>query len=236
VAAKPLQERRRFPRPPLWLNLLLIILALGTFVFAQRQRDEIDTKTAVLFTPSKSNPAELNQVRDELSQMDVTEGQLKRELDARMEYLKTVDSEQFYLSVDTAKKKLALRLGKDVVRESDIEVGEGRTVKSGTKSWTFVPLKGAFTVTDKKNNYGWVVSEWAYAMRGEPLPAVRANIPNGLGAYVVFLPDGYLIQSPPPATSPLAGRPKPGSIMIPEADLAAMWPRIIPGQTRVYIF
>ncbi|HEY2323457.1 MAG TPA: hypothetical protein VGJ82_11410 [Thermoanaerobaculia bacterium] len=236
MAAKPLQERRRFPRPPLWLNLLLIILALGTFVFAQRQRDEIDTKTAVLFTPSKSNPAELNQVRDELSQMDVTEGQLKRELDARMEYLKTVDSEQFYLSVDTAKKKLALRLGKDVVRESDIEVGEGRTVKSGTKSWTFVPLKGAFTVTDKKNNYGWVVSEWAYAMRGEPLPAVRANIPNGLGAYVVFLPDGYLIQSPPPATSPLAGRPKPGSIMIPEADLAAMWPRIIPGQTRVYIF
>jgi hypothetical protein len=236
VAAKPLQERRRFPRPPLWLNLLLIILALGTFLFAQRQRDEIDTKTAVLFTPSKSNPAELNQVRDELSRMDVTKVQLERELAARMEYLKTVDSAQFYLSVDTAKKKLTLRLGKDVVREADIEVGEGRTVKSGTKSWTFLPVKGAFTITDKKNNYGWVVSEWAYAMRGEPLPAVRANIPNGLGAYVLFLPDGYLIQSPPPATSPLAGRPKPGSIMIPEADLAAMWPRITPGQTRVYIF
>jgi hypothetical protein len=216
--------------------LLLVVVALATFVFAQQQRNEIDAKTAILFTPTKSNPAEVNQIREELSQMDVTERQLKRELDARMEYLHTIDSEQFYLSVDTARKKLALRLGKDVVREADIQVGDARTVKSGTKTWTFVPVKGAFTVTDKKTNYGWVVSEWAYALRGEPLPAVRQNIANGLGTYVLFLPDGYLIQSPPPPSSPLAGTPKPGSIMVPEADLAAMWPRITPGQTRVYIF
>ena len=231
-----MQDRRRFPRPPLWLNLLLLIVALATFVFAQHQRNEIDAKTAMLFTPSKSNPAEVNQIRDELSQMDVTEEQLKRELDARMEYLHTIDSEQFYLSVDTARKKLALRLGKDVVREADIQIGDGRTIKSGGKTWTFIPLKGAFTVNDKKTNYGWVVPEWLYAMRGEPAPAAPPNIRNGLGTYVVFLPDGYLIQTPPPAGSPLAGMPKPGSIMIPEADLAAMWPRIIPGQTRVYIF
>lgn len=236
MPAKPIQERRRFPRPPLWLNLLLVILALGTFVFAQRQRNEIDSKTALLFAPSRSNPAELNEIRDQLSQMDVTEEQLKRELDARMEYLHTIDSEQFYLSVDTAKKKLALRLGKDVVREADIQLGDAKTIRSGTKTWTFVPVKGAFTVADKKTTYGWVVPEWAYAMRGEQVPAARANVQNGLGTYVLFLPDGYLIQSPPPPSSPLAGNPKPGSIMIPEADLAAMWPRIIPGQTRVYIF
>ncbi len=216
--------------------MLLLILALATFVFAQYQRNDIDAKTAVLFTPSKSNPAEVNQIREELSQMDVTEDQLKRELAARMEYLKTIDSEQFYLSVDTARKKMALRLGKDVVREADIEVSGGRTVKSGGKTWTFIPVKGAFTVADKKTNYGWVVSEWAYALRGEAAPATPQNIPNGLGTYVVFLPDGYLIQTPPPAGSPLAGMPKPGSIMVPEADLAAMWPRITPGQTRVYIF
>lgn len=229
-------ERRRFPRPPLWLNLLLVIAALGTFVFAQYQRNQIEAKTAILFTPSTSTPAELNQVRDQLSQMDITEEQLKRELDARLDYLHTIDSEQFYISVDTARKKLTLRLGKDVVREADIQIGDARTIKSGSKTWTFVPVKGAFTVADKKNNYGWVVSEWVYALRGEQPPANRPNIPNGLGTYVLFLPDGYLIQSPPPAGSPLAGMPKPGSIMIPEVDLAAMWPRITPGQTRVYIF
>ena len=104
VPGSPIHERRRFPRPPLWLNLLLLVLAVGTFAFARYQRDEISRKTAVLFTPSPSNPTELNQIRDELSQMDVTEDQLKRELDARMEYLKTVESSQFYLSVDTQKK------------------------------------------------------------------------------------------------------------------------------------
>lgn len=216
--------------------MLLVILALGTFVFAQYQRNQIEAKTAILFTPSTSSPAELNQIRSELSQMDVTEEQLKHELDARLEYLRTIDSERFYVSVDTARKKLALRLGKDVVREADIQIGDARTVKSGSKTWTFVPLKGAFTVTDKKTNYGWVVPVWLYAMHGESAPATRPNIVNGLGTYVVFLPDGYLIQSPPPPTSPLAGMPKPGSIMIPEIDLAAMWPRITPGQTRVYIF
>ncbi|HEX7190237.1 MAG TPA: hypothetical protein VF381_01590 [Thermoanaerobaculia bacterium] len=211
-------------------------MALATFVFAQYQRNEIDSKTAILFAPGKSNSAAVNQIREELSQMDVTEEQLKRELDARLDYQRTIDSEQFYLSVDTVRKKLALRIGKDVVREADIQVGEARTIKSGGKTWTFVPSKGAFTVADKKTGYGWVVPEWPYAMRGESAPAVPQNIPNGLGTYMVVLPDNYLIHSPPPATSPLAGIPKPGSIMIPEADLAAMWPRIVPGQTRVYIF
>jgi hypothetical protein len=214
----------------------LVILALATFTFAQYQHNQIDAKTALLFASSKNNPVELNQVRDELSQMDVTEEQLKRELDARLEYLKTIDSEQFYLSVDTARKKLDLRLGKNIVREADIQIGEARTVKSGAKTWTFVPLKGAFTISDKKTSYAWTVPEWVYAMRGESAPAVRPTIPNGLGTYILILPDNYVIESPPPAGSPLAGTPKPGSIMVPEADLAAMWPRINPGQTRVYIF
>ena len=48
------------------------------------------------------------------------------------------------------------------------------------------------------------------------------------------LPDNYVIHSPPPAKSPLHG-PKPGSFMVPEADMAAIWPRISTA-TRVYIF
>jgi hypothetical protein len=236
VPASRVHERRRFPRPPLWLNLLLLVLAVGTFAFARYQRNEISRKTAILFAPSPSNPAELNQIRGELSQMDVTEDQLKHELDARMEYLKTIESSQFYLSIDTQKKKLALRLGREVVREADITVGEAKTVKSGGKTWTFVPVKGAFTVAAKQTDYGWTVPEWVYALRGEAVPAPPPTIPNGLGTYVLVLPDNYLIQSPPPPTSPLSGMPKPGSIMVPEADLATMWPRIIPGQTRVYIF
>jgi hypothetical protein len=78
------------------------------------------------------------------------------------------------------------------------------------------------------------VPEWVYALKNEPAPAERPTVHNWLGHYVIFLPNNYVIQSPPPAGSPLQG-PKPGSFMVPEDDLAAIWPRITK-DTRVYIF
>jgi hypothetical protein len=227
-------ERRSFPRPPLWLNLLLLVLAFGIFAYARHQRSVIREKTALLFKPSATSPAELNRIRAELSDMDLTRAQLEKQLDAKMAYLKVRESNAFYLSIDTTTRKLYLRLGNNIVREADVQVGEGRTIKSGAHTWTFVPLRGDFNVTGKSTSYAWQVPEWLYAMRNEPVPAERPTIQNGLGNYVVFLPDNYVIHSPPPPESPLQG-PKPGSIMVPEADLAAIWPRITTA-THVYIF
>jgi len=59
-------------------------------------------------------------------------------------------------------------------------------------------------------------------------------VPAGLGRYVLVFSDGYLIHSPPPPESPLKAA-KPGSFMVPEADLAAVWRRVGPG-TRIYVF
>ena len=229
-------ERRRFPRPPLWLNLLLLIIAAATFFYAKHQRDEIRDKTAYLFQPGPTNPAELTRMRQELADMDLTKAQLARELEGRMQYVESVKSEQFYIAIDTQKKKLYFRLGKEIVRDADVQIGEAKTItaKDG-KSWTFIPLKGGFNVTGKEVDRAWLVPEWAYAMTNQPIPETRPTIPNGLGRYVISLPNSYVIHSPPPETSPLHGMPKPGSFMVPEADLAAIWPRITT-QTRVYIF
>ena len=229
------RERRSFPRPPLWLNLLLLIIAATTFAYAKHKRDVIDAKTSLLFRPSANSPAELNRMRDELSQMDLTQAQLAREIDGRMQYLQSLQSEEFYVSIDTRRKKLQFRLGPTVVREADVRIGEAKTIKSPTgKTWTFLPLKGGFSVTGKEEGYVWAVPAWVYAMHGERAPAVPEGVPNGLGRYVIFLPNSYVIHSPPPPASPLQG-PKPGSFMVSEADLAALWPRIT-NQTRVYIF
>ncbi|HSY51606.1 MAG TPA: hypothetical protein VLC46_22580 [Thermoanaerobaculia bacterium] len=229
------RERRSFPRPPLWLNLLLLVIAAATFAYARHERDLIDARFSLLFQPSANSPAELNRMRDELSRMDLTQAQLTREIDGRMQYLQSLQSAEFYLSIDTRRKKLQFRLGPTLVREADVQIGEAKTIKSPTgRTWTFLPLKGGFGVTGKEERYNWSVPEWVYAMRGEREPPVRAVVPNGLGRYVIFLPDGYLIHSPPPPGSPLQG-PKPGSFMVSEADLAALWPRIT-NQTRVYIF
>jgi hypothetical protein len=130
---------------------------------------------------------------------------------------------------------MQFRFGRAVVREADVQIGDAKTITSPAgKTWTFLPLKGAFSVTGKEDGYAWAVPEWVYAMRNQPAPTERAVVPNGLGRYVIFLPNSYVIHSPPPPESPLQG-PKPGSFLVPEADLAAIWPRITP-QTRVYIF
>lgn len=228
-------DRRTFPRPPLWLNLALLVVALGTFLYARHERNVVEQKTSILFKKNENSPAEVNRVRDELAQMDLTEGELAKQLDVRMQYAESLKSAQFYMAVDTAKKKMYFRLGNEVLREMDIQGGEGKSLKgSNGKSWDFVPVKGAFTVAGKAAGLSWQVPEWAYALAGQPVPASRPTIENGLGKYVIFLPNNYVIHSPPSSESPLKG-PKPGSYMVPEDDLAAIWPRIST-QTRVYIF
>jgi len=230
------RDRRTFPRPPLWLNLLLLVIAAAAFFYARHQRTEIREKTAYLFKPSPLNPAELTRMRQELADMDVTKAQLARALDGRLQYVESLNGEQFYISIDTRKKKLYLRLGKEVVRDADVQIGEPRTIAGATgKSWTFVPLKGGFNVTGKEEGYAWEVPDWAYALTNQHVPANRPTIPNGLGRYIISLPNNYVIHSPPPEGSPLHGMPKPGSFMVPEADLAAIWPRITQN-TRVYVF
>jgi hypothetical protein len=228
-------DRRTFPRPPLWLNVLLLVIAAATFGYAKHERDVVQRKTAILFKPSPSNPDELIHIREELADADVSKQQLARELDGRLQYLQSLQGEQFYIAIDTAKHKLYFRLGKEIVRDADVTMGEAKTItaKDG-RTWTFVPLKGGFNVDGKVSDYPWQVPEWVYAMKQQPPPATPVTVTNGLGKYVIRLPNGYVIHSPPPPDSPLQG-PKPGSFEVPEADLGAIWPRIT-NQTRVYIF
>lgn len=227
-------DRRSGPRPPLWLNLLLLALALATFAFATVQRKSIRHKTSLLFHQGAASPDDLNRMRDDLAQMDLTKQQLAKELDGRLEYLQMLQSEQFYISIDTARKKFQLRLGKEVVREADVQIGDPKTLTANGKTWMFYPLKGAFSVTGKDDDFSSPVAEWVYPLNGQPVPATRPTVRNWLGRHVIFLPNGYVIQSPPAESSPLKG-PKPGSFMVPDADLAAIWPRITT-DTRVYIF
>ena len=119
----PRIERRSSPRPPLWLNLTLLIVAAATFAWGWHQRTEIDRRTALLFRRSATNPADLNRFRDELASMGGTKEQLSKELDAGMSFLRTFQSEQFYLSVDTQRQKLYFRFGDDVARDADALVG-----------------------------------------------------------------------------------------------------------------
>ena len=97
------------------------------------------------------------------------------DMESTLATLQSQQSAEFYLSIDTQRKKLQFRLGPTVVREADVQIGEAKTITSPLKKkWTFRQLKGGFTVIGKEEGYAWPVPEWVYAMRGQTTPADRA--------------------------------------------------------------
>ena len=229
-------DRRSFPRPPLWLNLLVLLLGVAGFLFARYHRDRVAGEFTDVLTREQRTPADVTEIKQELAEMDLNRDALQRELDARMKFVNSLKSENFYLSIDTNARKLRFYYGDSVLREDDVTLGESKTITAPDgKSWTFIPLKGAFPIEAKLVDHAWRTPEWMYAMRNQSVPAERPVIRGGLGKYVIDLPNGYAIHTPPSADSPLQGA-KPGSYMVSEDFMRAIWPRINAGQTHVYIF
>jgi hypothetical protein len=227
-------SRRRVRRPALWLNFLVLSLGLAVLVVAQQHRGRLDTRFDRIVQKQVSSPYPVAKIRSDLASMDLTRESLDRELKERLTMVGSFEAAEFYLAIDTANRKLRLHFGPEIVREAGVVIGEPRVVKADGKSWQFVPLKGALTVIGKLVDQPWEVPAWAYAMRNAPIPKTPSNVPGGLGKYVILLPNGYVIHSPPSPESPLDGA-KPGSFMIAEDQMRAIWPRIST-TTRVYIY
>jgi hypothetical protein len=228
-------DRRSFPRPPLWLNLLLLILGIAGVILARQHREKVSVQFAHVINEEARTPADVRKLKEELAEMDLSRDQLQKELEGRAKFVASLKSEDFYLSIDTKARKLRFYYGDTVLREADVTVGDSRTIVTPGKQWTFVPLKGSFPVQSKLVDHAWRVPEWAYAMKNEPVPAERPVIANGLGKYVLTMPNGYVIHTQPSTQSPLQGA-KPGSFLVAEDVLRAVWPRITAGKTQVYIF
>jgi len=229
-------DRRSFPRPPLWLNLLLLALGLSGVLFARYHRQRVSTRFDHVLVEEQRTPNDAKRMKDELATNELSRSQLEKELDGRMKFLQSLKSENFYIAVDTQANKLRFYYGDTVLREDDVAVGPNATIKAPDgKTWTFIPLKGSFPVEGKLVDYAWRIPEWIYAMNHQPIPAERPVIEGGLGKYVIFLPNNYVIHSPPVEKSPLKG-PKPGSFMVSEEALKAIWERIVLKQTPVYVF
>lgn len=229
-------DRRRIPRPPLWLNLLLIGLGVAGLLFGKMHRDRVSKRYARVLAEEQRTPKDIKAMKEELAALDLNRESLARELDGRAKFLQSLKTENFYLSIDTQQKRLRFYYGPNLLREGDVTVGDAQTVKAEDgRSWTFVPLKGALPVEGKVVDHIWRIPEWVYIMNKQPVPSSRPSIEGGLGKYVLLLPNNYVVHSPPVDESPLKG-PKPGSFMVSEADLRAIWARIEPGKTFVYVF
>ncbi|MEO8430094.1 MAG: L,D-transpeptidase [Acidobacteriota bacterium] len=235
-----LRKTQAFRRPrkrtrPSWkLSLVLLAVAALLGAGATMQRKSLDGRFAASVRQSAGLPFEIKQARRDLTDLEADEKTLAATLDARMKYAESVGSEDFFIVLDTARKRLRFQYGDRVVREAPAEPGAGRTIELGTERWTFAPLSGAYSIREKLQEADWKVPAWVYAMNGVKPPSPLPRVASGLGKFVIVLTGDAVIHSPPPPESPLRGV-KPGSFQVPEADLAAIWKRVGP-RTRVYVF
>ncbi len=202
---------------------------------ARQHREKVEKQFAHVISEEARTPADVRKLKEDLAEMDLSRDQLQRELESRSKFVASLKSEEFYLSVDTKARKLRFYYGDKMLRDADVTIGEARTITAPGKQWTFVPVKGSFPIESKLVDLAWRVPDWVYAMKNEPIPEERPVVANGLGRYVLTMPNGYVIHTQPSPESPLQG-PKPGSFLVAEDVMRAIWPRITAGKTHVYIF
>jgi hypothetical protein len=238
VFLRPSQVVRRPPklwRPPVGLSLGLLLLGVALGAAATVQRRHLDARFQAVTLRGQGVPFEILRIRRDLSLLKLDEKALSKELEARLAAVDAQQSSQFYLVIDTQSRKLTLRVGDRIVREATLQAGAPRPIltASGEKVAP-APLSGAFTVRQKLERASWKPPAWIWSAAGLPVPTPLTDVPGGLGRYVVVLTEEVVLHSPPPPESPLKGA-KPGSFLVSEADLGAIWKRIGP-ETRVYVF
>jgi hypothetical protein len=225
---------RKLPRPSSRTLLVLFLLLLVGGIAAAVHRRVLESDFESRVARSQAAPYEIKRIRRELAELELDEKELANALDTRLKYLEAAKRNEFYISIDTKKRDFSFHFADKTLRDAPVEIGLPRTIVAGKKKWTFAPLTGSFSVDSKYEGGNWRVPEWAYRMKDEKPPKSLPTVANGLGKYVIVLGNDYVIHSPPSPDSPLKG-PKPGSFMVPEADLAAIWRRVGP-ETRVYIY
>lgn len=225
---------RKLPRPSSRTLLGLFLLVLVGAIAASVHRRVLESEFGTRVSRSRATPYEIKRIRRELADLELDEKVLANALDTRLKYLEAAKRNEFYIAIDTKKRDFSFHFADKTLRDAPVEIGESRTVASGKKKWTFAPLTGSFNVEGKFQDGTWRVPEWAYLLKGAKAPRALPTVKNGLGKYVILLGNDYVIHSPPSPESPLQGA-KPGSFMVPEADLAAIWRRV-GTETRVYVF
>ena len=221
------------PRLAWSLGLLLFGVALGSAAILHRRH--LDARFGALVVHSEGAPFEIQRIRRDLAALDLDEQTLSRELEARLAAVEAQQLSEFYLDLDTKARRLTFRFGEQVVREAPLEVGAPRPIVSASGDrMAQAPISGVFTVREKLERPAWKPPAWVWSKAGRPVPSPLPTIRGGLGRYVIVLTDDVVLHSPPPPESPLKG-PKPGSLMAPEQDLAAIWKRVGP-ETRVHVF
>jgi L,D-transpeptidase ErfK/SrfK len=144
-----------------------------------------------------------------------------------------------YIVIDTARNRLTLKNGGQVVRTAVVSCGSGVVLEEpgGKKrSWVFDTPRGEFAVKSKITNPYWVKPDWAFIEEGEKIPkALDERIEAGtLGDYALGFGQGYFIHGT--LYTRLLGRNVThGCVRVGDEDLKEVFKAVSIG-TKIYIY
>ena len=145
--------------------------------------------------------------------------------------------DSLYLVVDTHTNQLFVRRGDFLLRTCAAATGSNRLLTGGGQRWFFSTPRGIMTVRDKRVDPVWIMPDWAFVEKGDPVPARGAKerlVPGHLGEYALILGGGIMIHGTTDNGS-LGRNVSHGCIRLGKEDLRYVYQMTDIG-TRVYIF
>lgn len=204
-----------------WGMLFLSLLLLsGAAIIAVRIPAYVEAKKEL----NERMTAEERATRDRLLASQARRSEMAVALFQREMRLKALQEKKLHLAIILEDSALELRHGPATLRRAKIQIGPDSTIRApGGQTWRFVRPVGERTIAEKETSPDYVVPEWVYLGRGEPVPTEEARtVEGGLGRYVIRLNDGTEIYSKP-KEGPLADEVKPAAFMASERDLVAIF-------------
>jgi hypothetical protein len=100
------------------------------------------------------------------------------------------DAEGMYVVVDLDHNRLRMMDGRTILWEAPVGTGTGLRLQSDTDEWHFTTPRGVFQIQYKEEMPVWILPEWYFVKKGEPVPPVTSparRAPGQLGVAAVYL-------------------------------------------------
>lgn len=97
-----------------------------------------------------------------------------------------------YVVIRLEDNRLLLVDGRDVLWSAPVATGTGFRLQGSGESWAFDTPRGVFRVERKEKDPVWIMPDWAFVERGEPVPppdSPRRRRPGVLGSTAIYI--GY---------------------------------------------
>lgn len=204
-----------------WGTVTVLVLLVGATIAVAVRIPTYRQQAALLDQRMSETERE---TRDRILDSRTRRSQLAVALLQREMRLKAMEEEGMHLAISLEDSTFSLRHGSATLREVPVQIGADSVIRAPDgRTWRFVRGLGERHLAAKETSPEYVVPEWVYVSRGEPVPPEEERrIKGGLGRYVMRLDDGTEIYTLP-ESGPLADQVKPASFVVREQDMRAIF-------------